>query len=225
MIRMILSGVLAVVAVGVLTTPSQAQPGPAVERTESGYILRAPTPHGIATQRFPSAARMLADFARLGHQPQLGQVIFNRAPFPTALVDSLVLGLEQLALTGAHENIRSAAVSTLVFMGRDLPDGTERVIRIFERSNDQRVRGNVLVLLPMTSQKSRALGFLRRVAVRSGGPQDEPAKAITSLAHLGSDGQAVLRELHASGAVRSQEARSRLTALARNGYREPTGRP
>jgi hypothetical protein len=211
-------------ALAILAAPAHGQPRGTVEHTESGYVLRIPTSNGIATQRFPSAARMLADFARVGQQPQLGQVILTGAPFPAALVDSLNAGLAQLALTGANEDVRSAAVSTLVFMGKNRPDVTGRIIGIYERSRDPRVRGNVLVLLPLASQRSRAIGFLRGVAVRGEEPQDEPAKAISSLALLGPEGQAVLRELHAGGRVRSPEARARLTQLARNGYQERGGR-
>jgi hypothetical protein len=218
--RMIIRWAAVVPALAALAAPAQSQARGTVERTGSGYVLRIPTANGVATQRFPSAARMLADFARVGQQPQLGQVILTGAPFPAALVDSLNGGLAQLALTGANEDVRSAAVSALVFMGKNRRDVTERIVGIYERSRDPRVRGNVLVLLPMTSGRSRAIAFLRTVAVRGGEPQDEPAKAVSSLALLGPEGQAVLRELHGGGLVRSPAARARLTLLARNGYQE-----
>lgn len=211
---------LVLVAIVLVVVPAHAQSIQAV-RTDSGYTVRVQGQHGVSTQRFPSAARMLADFARTGRHPHLSRVLLRHAWFPPAVVDSLTSGLERLAIESSDPDVRNAAVSTLVFMGRETTGSTERLVRIFAGSRDPHVRGNVLTLVPMASDTLRVVAFLREIAVRNARApaDDEPAKAITSLSLLGGRGQEALRQLHESRSVRSAEARMRLDALARRGYR------
>lgn len=112
-------------------------------------------------------------------------------------------------------------------MGTAVPDVAERLIRVYGASEEPGVRSNVLVLLRLTPEKPATLTFLRAVAIReprNNESPEAPAIALSSLAALGANGRAIVRELHQRGMVRSPEGRARLQWLARNGYREPTSR-
>jgi hypothetical protein len=151
---------------------------------------------------------------------------------PPARRDSVADGLARVALESPSSESRQAAASYLVLASsrtseRPLSGGPARLVRIYRQTTDPLVRMAILWRADNLAEPGPMLMLMREVATQPGDQpwpeidHDPPARAAWNLAHYGEEGRAVLRQLHASGAVRSPRARLELEQLARNGFRLP----
>lgn len=225
-------------AAGVLAcVPVSAQPTTEVIRTPSGWTISRPgsTPGSFMRIDVGPVPVLLARFDR-DHQganiPVLvvGSVLTHADRLPVAMIDSVLDGLQRLALTSPRREVRTDAVGLLAFAGQHWPKprsprAGNRLAAIYRGTSDTGLQALLVGMsLPHLAEPGPALPILRDVAMQAESRQDFPEAsvwAVESLARMGDPGRAVLRDLHRRGAVRSAAARSRLDALARTGFREP----
>jgi hypothetical protein len=225
-------------AAGVLAcVPLSAQPTTEVIRTPSGWTILSPgsTPGSFMRIDVGPVPVLLARFDR-DHEGAnipvlvLGSVLGHADRLPVAMIDSVLDGLQRLALTSPRREVRTHAVSLLATAGRHWPKARSpragnRLAAIYRGTSDTGLQALLVGMsLPQLAEPGPALPVLREVAMQAESQEDFPEAsvwALGSLVRMGDPGRAVLRDLHRRGAVRSAAARSRLNALARTGFREP----
>jgi hypothetical protein len=193
-------------------------------RTSSGYELRVREQNGVQysiTLPDPSAFPVAEPMP--GRAAAVVEAFHPARSAVPALADPAVqAALERLALRSDDPAVRQAAV---VALARSAAPGVgARLERLHRRSPDAALRRSALRLLPLAPERRHAIAYL--VAVAQGGAHpadgyDAPAVAVWTLAGMGDEGSAALRELHARGAVHSSEGRVALDYVARNGFRAP----
>jgi HEAT repeat protein len=180
-------------------------------------------------------AELLAAYVRERQTPNakpsasldLTHVLTYHSDYPTADVQSLLQGLEQLALTATPPRLRAEAAFRLSIPGshrtsRPLPGMFARLERVYRASSDPLVRSVVVDAMGDLADRREAVAFLEQVAA-----QHPPAfagaagRAMASLLTMGDEGRAGLKRLHETGAVRDPEAKGDLATLAKHGYRVP----
>jgi hypothetical protein len=217
--------------------PLSAQATPEVFRTPTGWTIRYPgsTPGSYAGVDVPAVLIMLARMdsdhpGPSGPAAGIGAVLRHADRLPVAMIDSVLDGLQRLALTSPRREIRTHAVSLLATAGRQWPKARSaragnRLAAIYRGTSDTGLQALLVGMsLPQLAEPGPALPVLREVAMQAESQEDFPEAsvwALGSLARMGDPGRAVLRDLHRRGAVRSAAARYRLDALARTGFREP----
>ena len=156
----------------------------------------------------------------------------HHGDFSEAQIDSLLSGLEELALTGGDGTLRRSAVFFLANAGspearspRD--DVVHRLERIYEQTSHDEVRESVLTDMPRLAARGEAIRFLRRIAVQP--PEEQalsgaPGYAIAMLAVAGEEGRDALRTLHRQDLVRDRDAKRVLEGYAERGFRLPQAR-
>lgn len=123
---------------------------------------------------------------------------------------------------------------------RSVPGVVARLVRIYHRSDEQRVRTLIVDLMGIQAETAKAAAFLAQVAkepplppaapesgaARTGDDRYGPVQrlAVLRLLDLGPDGQKALRALHTEGSVRESRAQATLADLARHGFRRPVSR-
>jgi hypothetical protein len=149
--------------------------------------------------------------------------------------DSLLDGLERMALTSGDERVRQFATSCIAFAGQGErlapPRGgvLTRLLRIYRADSPPLVRLTITNRLPLLTERREATAFLRTIAAEpdtSGGrglhghhsPGDRRIEALARLAEMGEEGRAVLQAMHRSGEARSPQARTILEHMARRGF-------
>ena len=151
-------------------------------------------------------------------------VLSHRELFPRATVDSLLAGYEALASDPSQdERVAHRAIVSIESAGAGVnrvPGQTARLIRIY-RAGEKSRRFAVVSSLRNATERSVAVTFLRGVATLPPNVETEQLviAAIRSLASLGTEGAATLRELDRTAAVRDPEGRFALRAFAQQGYR------
>jgi hypothetical protein len=167
--------------------------------------------------------------------PSLGShLVFGILDLPQtyhARQDSLLDGLEHLALTSNNPIVRQRAASRLAYAGAaerespPLPRVMSRLVRLYWAQNDAGVRLAIRNRLPLQAERGAAAALLRAVAAEADPVAlrpdligDDRAEALARLSEMGEDGRAVLREMHRSGEARSPQARAILEDMARRGF-------
>jgi hypothetical protein len=173
-------------------------------------------PSGQQPQRSESAQEILAklelDAVRNG-QSSVSWLVRHPEKYARQKLDSVLDGLEKLALTAESEFVRGSAAASLASAGtadNPLPNVLERIIAVYRRADDPLVRRMILGRMNIQKDRSRAIAFLRTVATESSANEDyEDAswEAVSMLNLMGSEGRAVLIDLRDKGALRTPKAR------------------
>ena len=195
--------------------PAHAQPGRCVKRPPGELLAAFVREHRTPPGESP------------GPSWEVSQVLAYPETYPRADLQIFLQGLEQLALTGDSPRLRAAAALSLSLPGsRRKPNpvrGTAgRLARIYRQASDPHVRGVIVSAMADLAERTEALAFLERIATQSPEEADFPGAASMSLGTLvamDTEGRAVLRRLHETGAVRDPEARHSLAVLASREYR------
>jgi hypothetical protein len=156
----------------------------------------------------------------------IGHILAHRDSMK-ARADSIVAGLEDLALTGPSSRVRSHAVG-LLGMSRSSSDRAFhadvviRLGRIHRRSTDPAVRLTAISQLGFPWRDAHAVRLL--AAILEGTPaapafEEEPEAAASSLARLGPEGRRALRSSHDGKRIRSARAQSYVGGLIQRGFR------
>jgi hypothetical protein len=174
-------------------------------------------------------AAFVRDNAKVGRAPsmatvELTSVLLGRADYPSANLDSVLEGLERVALTGTSSSLRAEAALSLSLPGsrralRPRSGTVARLERIYRRSDNPEVRGAIIAGLAHSVEQARALAFLEDVATEE--PADYPGAALDALAAISAhekQGSGVLKRLHETGVVHDQHARQWLDLVASRGY-------
>lgn len=152
--------------------------------------------------------------SRMAENGGLGPIEFLREQGTQnrATVDSLVTGLEQLIFTAKTPMRRSEAAFTLAVAGTGevpLSGMVNRLANIYRRSSDAEVRAAILSMMQQQRDRTRAIAFLKSIAVEVGGHPDlsGPWGAVTALSHMNGEGVAALKDLRDAHAVTDPRAR------------------
>lgn len=132
--------------------------------------------------------------------------------YSATTVDSVVAGLENLALSGESELVRSEAAIALASAGsanHPIPGAFEAKVKVYERSTSNLVRGMIINFIDTGQERQRAIEFLKSTAISVGPPRfdEAPFLAAQHLGFMGAEGRAVLAELHSSGKLKDPRAR------------------
>jgi hypothetical protein len=195
-------------------------------------VLLGATP-ALAQRRDP--AQLLSAYVQERQTPRgqssafrdLVHAVNNHGDYPAADLESVLRGLEEVALTGMPPRFRAEAASLLTVPGSSravhpLRGRFSRLERVCRESTDPVVR--IVLIRGMGDQVDRreAAGFLEGVATRdSAGFAPEPRYAIKELLRMDEEGRRVLKQLHDRDAVRNPEAKAMLAVLAKYDFREP----
>ena len=150
-----------------------------------------------------SASEVLANFqklarTRMGSYPE---EVRHPEKFASARVDSILDGLEQIALTAEPRFTGSVAAAALAYAGsvEKAPPGVfDRAVRVYTKSKHPIVRLKILNRMFQQKEGSRSLAFLKSVAVQRTDQQDfqdAASAAAEGLSRMGADGLAALVEL------------------------------
>lgn len=161
--------------------------------------------------------------------------ILDLSNSPPARKDSLIDGLERLALTSSFRNVRHIATARIAVagqVGRPVAPRAgllSRLQRIYWGNTAWLVRSTILDSMPLQAERRAAAAFLRSVAAEPDtssamGPHgyfshgDLRTHALARLAEMGEEGRAVLQAMHRSREARSPQARLVLDDMARRGF-------
>ena len=157
----------------------------------------------------------------------LTQVLTHHAEHPAGDVETVLAGLERMAIGGSTSRLRAEAAASIAIPGsrkstRPLGGTFARLARVYRSSDDPVVRSIVVGAMGGLSEHRAAVPFLEHIAKQ----QDEEfagaaGKALTSLLMLGDPGRPALERLHSTSAVKNPEARQILATMVKNGYRLP----
>jgi hypothetical protein len=162
-----------------------------------------------------SASLILQQFERDGttHQNSLLAIVGYPERHGRAKVDSVLDGLEQLALTSTSELVRMRAAGNLAMAGaseRPVPGALQRTTRVYQSSNDPRVRRQILGLMVFQKDRNGAIDVLKAVVIQARGEEDFPEAqswAASALHWMGKEAAAALVELRDKGAIEDPVAR------------------
>jgi hypothetical protein len=219
-----IGGLLALLVVVVARVPLGAQ----VVRTDPARIWAADS----VIARFESDIRMHVVNSQ-GLDAVAG-ILMLPGVF-AARQDSLLNGLERLAVTSNDSNVRRRAAYWIAFAGTGgravspVKGVCSRLARIYRARDDAGVRLAIRNGMPLQAERRAAAAFLRSLAVEpdsSGGNGvegyfsigDPRTEALARLAEMGEEGRAVLQAMHRSGEARSPQARMILDDMARRGF-------
>jgi hypothetical protein len=183
-----------------------------------------------AQTRRPS--ELLADYVRehetsnapSGASRELIHALTYPGDYPAADLESLMRGLEELAVTGSTPRLRAQAAFSLALPGSKhavhaVPGTFVRLERVYRRSTDPVTRSLLIDVMGDLTEQREAAAFLERLAKQERADFAEAQyKAIQSLRRLDEEGRAVLKKLHDTGAVTEAKAKLTLAALAKEGF-------
>lgn len=168
-----------------------------------------------------------APYSESGVSRELVHALSNYGDYPAADLESLMRGLEELAVTGNPPRLRADAAIRLSIPGskravHPIPGIFARLERVYRRSTDPLTRSVLISVMGESTERQSAAEFLERIA------KQEPAdfaesqyKAIQSLRRLDEEGRVVLKRLHETQVVREPKAKLTLAILAKEGFRKP----
>ena len=217
-------GLLAMVMVVAVRMPLTAQ--------SLTQIAERTWPVDSVLSRFEADVR--ANTANGVGENAVARIIDLASPY-SARKDSLLNGLERLAVTHSDRYVRQAAtlwIASAGEVGRTAPPVRgvwPRLLRIYRSNTAWVVRSTILDQSPMLVERPSALALLRSVAAEQDtttpmGPEgyfgfgDLRIAALSRLAEMGEEGRAVLQAMHRSGEARSPQARMILDDMARRGF-------
>ncbi len=189
--------------------------------------LGAQTPRS-GQPAWPSARQMLDHFDRVSRGELRGNLnamatVFNEPEtFRPAVVDSLLDGLQERAISEGNAQVQIAALGWLASAGRGsvhapIPGVARRLAVVHERASSVQVRRSAVRHLGSLGEQREAAQSLRAIAMQDSARERAPGAAhdaVWALTHLGRPGGDVLRELHARGLVRESRARTALRQVA-----------
>lgn len=205
-----LLGLLASACIASAQGSGGLQPGGSVTAALNRFEQDAAAPHAVSSVGWNWSLRLVS----------------RRDPSDSAVVDSVLDGMERLARSAANDRVRARAASFLAVAGKAESNHRPvlpRLIRLYRTSADPVVRVSVIRGMQGQQPEANALAFLKQVATStpaSAHPEfgDEPWEAVTMLAHMGGAGQTALRELRSSATVSDGKARGYLDYVAQRGY-------
>jgi hypothetical protein len=138
-------------------------------------------------------------------------VVRHPENYPRTTVDSVIDGLENLAMRAEPEFARRDAIIALTLAGSDkhpIPGIFERVMRVYQRSDSHLVRVMVIGYIADGQDRARAIEFLKSTATTPPPPRFDvaPILAAQQLSHMAGEGRAILSELYAKGAIQDPRA-------------------
>ena len=165
--------------------------------------------------RSASAQHLLSSFEKRAAtgSASLGTLLRQPERYEKLTIDSLVDGLEKLALSSSSSVVRSNAAWNLAIAGSArLSDRNllNRLVRVYEQSTDELVRRSILGRMHVQQNRPAAIRFLIKVATESTSQQDyEEAslEAVSTLSYMGAEGKAALLILQRNGELRDPAAR------------------
>ena len=180
--------------------------------------------------------RLLADFAVEEQDrsprprtagPDIIHVLNNRDKFPAQTVGAILAGLERLALSSPDARVRTGAAAAFTTAGsrrnpRPVPGIAQRMLRMYERSQDQAVRRVLVSFMARSAEPQVVIPFVRSLAIQEPHAADFPGAAghaLATLIAMGEGGRSALQDLHARGLVRDPRARFELDELAKRDFR------
>lgn len=136
--------------------------------------------------------------------------------------DSLVNGLERMAIGATDVGVGLAAVEWLGVAGAHLEGVVSNLRAVYVQSSDENIRSAVAKALVGQKDAQTALELLEEMAIDPRAVEGDwpPAlQAIHSLARMGEVGRATLQRLHETEAVQNPRARLELLRMSRNGFK------
>ena len=205
-----------------------------------GVPLALPTTAGaqIHPPRW-SADSILVQFERDGGGLRLGyvqamRVLDRPSPDLATTRDSVLGGLERLALSATNPPVRTAAALTIMSAAsedrpRPVPEVVTRLTRIYTQTSDPAVRSVMRGIAWRLADKPGALRLMRLIVLAEDSVQarrplsnfdDASAirEAIENLARFSPEGRATLADLHRGKRLRSYVGKERLEHLARRNF-------
>lgn len=163
----------------------------------------------------PSARQTLVQFeesAKSG-SASLSWMLRHPEKYSRATLDSVVDGLERLALESKSDLVSSSAAAALASAGstdRPLPGSLQRTLAVYKRSGSGLVRRVVLGLMYNQHDRAGAIVFLKSVASQDPARPDfadAPLEAVSTLSYMGLQGRIALSELRSQGVLRDPAAK------------------
>jgi hypothetical protein len=169
--------------------------------------------------------QLLSSFEKRAHSgsASLGSVVRHPELYTTAQFDSLIGGLERLALVSESALVRGEAARNIAAAGSaeySEPRIIHRLIALYEKSDDELVKRSILARMYQQKDRRAAIVFLKGVASKSIEKQDYPDasfEAASNLTHMGDEGVNALAELRRTGQLRDPEARGFVEWFFRKG--------
>jgi hypothetical protein len=131
--------------------------------------------------------------------------------YPRARVDSVIDGLERIALTADPEFVGSSAAAAVTIAGaaERAPPGTlDRALSLYRRSSQTAVRASVVHYMHGQKDRGRAIAFLKSIAAQDSANRDfdgAPFIAAMVLSEMTEDGRAALLDLRDRKLLRDGE--------------------
>ncbi|HET7232994.1 MAG TPA: hypothetical protein VFJ16_23495 [Longimicrobium sp.] len=188
----------------------------------------APNATHAQTQRM-SVTEVLARFRqgaleanpnRDGAMNAIARLLGINPIYAPATVDSVLAGLERMALDESSEAVANAGAAMLARSGQLLgPRGggvLPRMLRLYEATTNPVVRLMIIqgVALQPDSETDEGIAFLTQVAESTDTvSEDEPWYAVATLDKMGEPGRSAMQRLHRNSAVRNGKARGYLEHL------------
>jgi hypothetical protein len=164
-----------------------------------------------------------------GAHDAIGTILWRSSPSDAPRVDSLLAGLEKIAIESNEPSARGSAAGLIALAGANSGRGiVNRLVRIYDKSGDAEVRFIIVRLMKTQRERRDGLSFLRRVALEPStqSPSHPPRgddlslqkAALQSLMLMGSEGKQMVQSLYADKLVKDWSARAYLDYLARTGF-------
>jgi hypothetical protein len=142
----------------------------------------------------------------------LAALLSHPEKYSHATIDSLIDGVEQLALTSRSKFTRTTATVALANAAaadNPRPRTFDRLLALYHRTSDELVRRTVVHEMSYQRQQTQAIAFLKSVATASPKQQDftqASVSAVSTLSRMGPVGRAALVELRDKNLLRDARA-------------------
>jgi len=146
--------------------------------------------------------------AQIGLSYAPPDIVRHPENYPRARVDSVIDGLERLALSADPQFVGSSAAAALTIAGAAesaLPGIFGRVLSVYRRSSSAVVRGMILQCMYYENDRGRAIAFLKSVAAQDPANRDfdgAPFMAAMALREMAEDGRVALTDLRDKNLLR-----------------------
>lgn len=162
-----------------------------------------------------SARQTLLVFERGARTGSASLALMMRHPekYPQPRLDSIIEGLESLALKSKSSEVRIAAANSLSAAGTVSNPNTTiiaRQIKVFTLSQDELARRIILGRMSMQTDRVSAISFLKAIASKEAAHQDYEGaslEAVSTLSYMGSIGRTALSDLRARRLVKESSAK------------------
>lgn len=181
-------------------------------------IIAIVTPTACVAQARPTIVQLNAQEVLTQFQQQAGTgitgdpaIVIHAENYPRARHDSVIAGLEKLAVNSDEERVRGQAAMVLAAAASNTenPGLFERVVRLYATSNSHLVRVSVVHYIAKGKDPTRGIEFLKSI-LTSPAPRDfdgGPYLAAQELSFMGPEGRAILNDLNGRGLIVDSQAR------------------